>query len=63
MHPERSAQNDQAARLARRVAVQRELAQLSRRQLEDPMLTPTVIFILTAVALAAVVGALYWALS
>jgi hypothetical protein len=61
MNPDTSAQKmREAARLARRVELERKLAQLSR-QIEDPVIAPTVIFILAAVALAAIVGALYFA--
>lgn len=66
MHPETSApkaaRDNEAARIARRVEAQRRALELARRQLDEPMLTTTAVFILATVALAAIVGALYWAL-
>jgi hypothetical protein len=54
--------DDDAARLAKRVQVERAVARLAKVPVEDPTLVSTIILIVAAVAIAAIVAALYIAL-
>ena len=53
---------DEATRLRKRLELERELARLARTPVDDPTFTFTAIFIVAAVALAAIVAALYVAM-